>query len=124
MFKYADVIPVPKLSKPTEASHFRPISILPVLSKVMERIVLHNWVLPYVTSKVDSNQFAYFPGAGKGTSCAVTLLYHHVLHFLDGKSGAVRMLAADFSKAFDKLSFSSILSSLTKFKLPRNAVVF
>jgi hypothetical protein len=47
-----------------------------------------------------------------------------VLSFLDCKSGAVRILAADFSKAFDKLPFSSILSSLVKFQLPREAVVF
>jgi hypothetical protein len=41
VLKFANVIPVPKLNKPTEACHFRPISILPVLSKVMERVVLH-----------------------------------------------------------------------------------
>ena len=74
--------------------------------------------------KVDPQQFAYFPGVGKGTNCAITLLYHHILKYLDKSSGAVRILAADFSKAFDKLSFSSIMSALVEFALPRLAIVF
>ena len=123
VLKFADVIPVPKVTHPTEPTHFRPISILPVLSKVMEKIVLHEWFLPSLGHKVDPLQFAYFPGAGKGTSCALTFISHHILKFLDGKSGAVRILAADLSKAFDKLPFVSILSALVKFQLPRLAVI-
>ena len=41
LFKFADVIPIPKVSKPTDVSHSRPISSLPVLSKILEKIVLH-----------------------------------------------------------------------------------
>ena len=124
ILKFSNVIPLPKIQKPTDVTHFRPISILPVLSKVLEKVVLQNWILPYVANKVNPSQFAYFPGVGKGTTCAVTLLYNHVLKFLDSQSGAVRILAADFSKAFDKLPFSSILTALVKFKLPREAIVF
>ena len=54
----------------------------------------------------------------------MTLINHLILRFLDGKSGAVRMLAADFSKAFDKLTFNSIVSALVNFRLPRQAVNF
>ena len=71
---------------------------------------------------MNTNQFAYFPGVGKGTICAVTLVYHHILKFLDCQSGSVRILAADFSKAFDILPFSSIVTSLIHFHLPREAV--
>ena len=77
-----------------------------------------------MSHKLSPSQFAYVPGPGKGTAVALTLINHLILHFLDKKSGAVRMLAADFSKAFDKLTFKSIVSALVNFRLPRQAVTF
>lgn len=124
VFKFADIVPIPKVAKPSSPSDFRPISVLPVLSKVMEKIVVSRWILPHVSSKLSPSQFAYVPGTGKGTATALTLINHLVLDYLDKKSGAVRMLAADFSKAFDKVSFNSIISALLKFCLPRQAVTF
>ena len=124
IFKFAEIVPLPKCVKPLLPTDFRPISVLPVLSKVMEKIIVSRWILPSVASKLNPNQFAYVPGVGKGTAVALTLVNDHVLRFLDRKSGCVRLLAADFSKAFDKLSFDSILSSLFKFELPRQAVLF
>ena len=123
-FKFADIVPIPKVSKPSSPADFRPISILPVLSKVLEKIVVSRWILPHVASKLSPSQFAYVPGTGKGTTTALTLINHLVLHFLDKESGAVRMLAADFSKAFDRLTFDSIVSALVNFCLPRQAVAF
>ena len=124
LLKFANVIPLPKCSKPTQASDFRPISLLPVLSKVLEKIVLSEWIVPYVSSQLDPMQFAYVPGAGRGTVGALTLINHFVLKHLDGKSGAVRVLTADYTKAFDRLTFESILSAIVKFKLPKLAIVF
>lgn len=124
IFKFADVVPIPKCSRPSTVSDYRPISIMPVITKIMEKVVLNNWMLPYLSQKLDPMQFAYVPGCGKGTSNALTLMNNHILRFLDGKAGAVRMIAADYSKAFDKLSFFSIISSLVKFELPRQAILF
>ncbi len=124
VFKFADIVPVPKSSKPTSPSDFRPISILPVLSKIMEKIVVAKLILPNLCSKLSPSQFAYIPGSHGGTTSALTLVSHHILKFLDSKSGAVRVVAADFSKAFDRLPFGSILSSLVKFGLSRQAVLF
>ena len=42
-WKQAIVTPVPKRKQCTSLTHFRPISVLPVLSKVLER-VLHNQI--------------------------------------------------------------------------------
>ena len=38
-FKLANVSPIPKIQRPSSMSHYRPISLLPILSKVLERIV-------------------------------------------------------------------------------------
>ena len=39
VWKQAIISPLPKINNPTELSHFRSISILPTLSKVMERVL-------------------------------------------------------------------------------------
>ncbi|XP_020299102.1 uncharacterized protein LOC109863277 [Pseudomyrmex gracilis] len=39
IWKKAVVCPIPKISTPTALQHYRPIAILPVMSKILERIV-------------------------------------------------------------------------------------
>ena len=41
MWKIARMSPIPKVKVPTKPSDYRPISVLPVLSKVFERIILN-----------------------------------------------------------------------------------
>ena len=47
-FKAADVSPIPKSQKPVSVSDFRPISLLPALSKVFEKIICVKFILPLV----------------------------------------------------------------------------
>lgn len=115
--KFANITPIPKTSHPTSVADFRPISILPALSKVFERIVLTKLILPDVSSLIQPSQFAYIPRPGTGTTSPLVLLYHHILHFLDSSSGAVRVLSVDFSKAFDKLSHSVIIDACCRLGL-------
>ena len=121
-FKLANITPVPKCPKPSDVSHFRPISLTPALSKLLERIVVKRWILPYVCGVMRPNQFAYVPGNGKGCTVALTLLYHKIIEYLDGRSGAVRILSVDYSKAFDKITHSGIIEAVVRFKIPVNAV--
>jgi hypothetical protein len=120
-FKVANVTPVPKSSPAVEPANFRPISLLPILSKVLERIVAKKWVLPIISPKLHTSQFAYIPGGGKGTSSALTLLHHDVVKFLD-TSGCVRILSIDFAKAFDKILHSMVIEKLVKLNLPSEAI--
>ncbi len=121
-FKEAIISPVPKKPRPSCLSDFRPISLLPLLSKIAEKIVAERWIKPVIRGRIQPDQFAYVPGPGKGTVAALTLLYHKVLHHLDRESGAVRLLSVDFSKAFDKLPHDVISKAMTKFNFPREAV--
>jgi hypothetical protein len=120
-FKVADVKPIPKCSNPSDVSSFRPISLLPLLSKVLEKIVRDRLILPHVRNKLDADQFAYVPRCGGGTATALTLVYHQILRFLDSAPGCARVLTVDFSKAFDKILHASILQSCVDFKLPAQA---
>ena len=114
--KLANITPIPKCTSPASISDFRPISILPVLSKIFEKIVLKKWILPKVKFRADMNQFAYIPREGSGTISALVSFQNKILQFLD-TPGAVRVLSVDFRKAFDKLSYSSVLNALVKFDI-------
>jgi hypothetical protein len=122
-FKIANICPIPKTPNAKETSHFRPISLLPILSKTFERLVVKKWISPRL-SHTDKSQFAYLSLPGRGTTCASTLIYHSVLRHLDCDSGAVRILSIDFAKAFDKLPHSSILSALVSFRIPAGLVLW
>lgn len=71
-------------------------SFLPVLSKILEKIIIRKFILPIVSHKVSSTQFAYVLRPGSGPTAASLLAYHKVLEFLDSSSGAVRILSIDF----------------------------
>ena len=117
-FKFANVIPIPKQEKPCDVTHYRPISLLPVLSKILEKLVVKKFLLPTVRDKVSPTQFAYIPRPGSGTIPALILAYHKIIEFLDSSSGAVRVLSVDFSKAFDKLLHSCIMRACKRFDIP------
>jgi hypothetical protein len=116
IFKEAFVVPVPKTKNPS-CDDFRPISMLPVLSKLLEKIVFRKWLFPLVP-KIHKNQFAFVPRDGQGTTVALTYIMNRTLSFLD-TPGAVRLLMIDFCKAFDKLPHNSILNALSSLKAPR-----
>ncbi|MEL7308580.1 MAG: reverse transcriptase family protein, partial [Pseudomonadota bacterium] len=118
--KKAYVTPVPKVPRAANVSDFRPISLLPIVSKVFEKLVSKHFILPCIRDRLTS-QFAYIPGPGSGTCCSLTYIYDRMLKFLD-TSGAVRVLSIDFSKAFDKILHSSIVTSAQKFCLPPNII--
>ena len=108
--KMANITPVQKCNSPKVVSDFRPISILPVLSKIFERLVLKRFILPTIKYKIQADQFAYIPREGSGTTCALTYFQHKILKHLD-TPGAVRVMSIDFRKAFDKSSHVSILEA-------------
>jgi hypothetical protein len=118
-FKRALVTPIPKCPHPT-TSDFRPISMLPIASKVLEKLVYRKW-FNSVIPKMDPHQFAFVPRIGQGTSVALTFIVHHILSFLDSP-GCVRLLMIDYSKAFDRLPHHVILSSLIGFGAPKQLV--
>ena len=110
VWKYGLVTPVPKSKSVKELKDLRPITILPMLSKVLERIIaeqlrdhlLNNNILPEKQS-----------GFRKHYSCATALLdlTDDVFRALDdGKSTMLFLL--DFSKAFDILDHDLLLAIL------------
>ena len=108
-FKKAFVCPIPKCKNPSPTD-YRPISLLSITSKVLERIIIKKWLTPF-SHEIDPYQFAFVPRKAQGTVSALTFIMHKIFSFLD-TPGAVRLLMIDFTKAFDRLPHNVILKSL------------
>ena len=121
-FKLANISPIPKCDKPSSVIDFRPISLLPALSKTLERIVSRLFILPHIQDKLQKQQFAFIPRPGSGTTSALTLAQLRILKFLDPTSGCVRLLSVDLAKAFDKLPHQVIIDACHKFSLPSGVI--
>jgi hypothetical protein len=48
-WKTSAITPVPKTKQPTQCSDFRPISVTPILSRLLEKIVVRNYIYPILT---------------------------------------------------------------------------
>ena len=112
VWKRAEVTPCIKSGDPDEPTNTRPISLLPIISKVVERSAHVQF-----TEYLDSNgKIAQFPsGNRKIHSTETGLLYFtdEILKNMDMKQVSVVVLL-DMSKAFDSIRHDLMLSKLRK----------
>ena len=60
-WKVANIIPIPKSGLPGEVSNYRPISLLPIVSKVMERCV-YNRLIEDISGQLYNLQRSFLKG--------------------------------------------------------------
>lgn len=109
-WKCARVIPLAKCNFPKSLSDYRPISILPFLSKAFERIV-HNQISEYISlnNLLAENQSGFRPN--RSTTTALLEISEEIRTSLDKGSMSVLTLL-DFSKAFDSVDHDLLLQKL------------
>ena len=80
--KLAIVTPIPKTSSPKSMNDFRPISLLPIFSKIFEKIIAER-VMSFIdkNSILTSSQFGF--RTSSSTELAVTSIYDELLQHLD-----------------------------------------
>ena len=94
----ARISPIPKITQPVELKDYRPVSILPVLSKVYEKLVLQQLA---VFIERESVYHQYQSGYRKNHSTATLLLKRHDDIKKAMKSSEVTTaIFTDYSKAF------------------------
>lgn len=109
-WKFAYVVPIPKVSQPTELKHFRSVSILPTLSKILEKI-LESQIRSH-TDKfliLPKNQSGFRSGYSCGT--ALASVTDDIFFSLDSNN-LCALILLDYSKAFDILNHDLLIAIL------------
>ena len=108
LWKIAKVIPIPKVSFPKSLSDFRPISVLPALSKVMEKLMKHQMNM-YLNRNNYICQFqSGFRDNHSTVSALIKICDDLSLNVEEGKVSFLILL--DYSKAFDKVPHIPLLN--------------
>ena len=108
--KIAKVIPLHKQDNPTDINNYRPISLLPSISKVLEKIVLDQ-IQSYFTSHnlLYNNQYGF--RSHHSTELATMHLMGKIITSMD--EGLVPLnIILDLSKAFNTLDHTILLGKL------------
>ena len=110
--KIAKVIPIFKKDDPTEIKNYRPISLLPVLSKLLERLAydrLHKFLVE--NNLLNPNQFGF--RKGYSTEYAIIQSYDNIINSLANKEHIIGIFL-DLSKAFDTIDHKILINKLSK----------
>ena len=111
--KIANVVPIYKSGDEMVFSNYRPVSVLPVFSKLLERLVYNRLI-----SHIDDNKLLYeyqfgFQ-KGKSTHLAIMMLVDKITEALDQGETVVGVFL-DFSKAFDTVDHNILLKKMEKY---------
>jgi len=111
--KIAKVIPIFKSNDPTHLNNYRPISVLPIFSKLFERIV-YNRLETHLTinSILSPQQFGF--RKKHATSMAISLFTEKLYDTLDNQKFAIATFL-DLSKAFDLINHTFLLQKLHRY---------
>ena len=109
-WKIARCVPIFKSGNTKEFDNYRPISVLPVFSKILERVV-HNQLYEYLENNkfLSSQQFGF--RRNRSTSSAVVYFTDIVRKNMD-RGQLTGALFIDLRKAFDTVDHSTLISKL------------
>ena len=108
--KTARVIPLYKSGNVDDVNNYRPVSILPILSKIFERVV-YNRVYSFLEKYNLLNRSQYGFRKGKSTIQAVLDQLEFVYKNIDSGNVVISFFI-DFSKAFDCIDHDILLKKL------------
>ena len=116
-WKSANVTPIFKKGDKQLITNYRPISLLPICGKILEKIIFNNlYSYLYANNLITKNQSGFRPG--DSTTNQLLYLVNEIHQaFENPKSLEVRAVFLDISKAFDKVWHDGFI-----FKLKQNGV--
>jgi len=110
LLKRANVTPIFKGGDPTELGNYRPISVLPVFSKILEKLMFKR-LYSYLTNNDILYQKQFGFRRGYSTEMALLSAVDTITKSLDGKNHVIAIFL-DFRKAFDTVDPEILLSKL------------
>lgn len=110
ILKVAKVVPLPKGGDKSQISNYRPISILPVISKIYEKVVYRRLYRFLENNNIlYSQQYGF--RSGRSTTQAIINHLQFIYNSIDAGS-SVFSVFLDFKKAFDSVNHDILLSKL------------
>lgn len=119
-WKMANIIPIPKVKDPKEPKDFRPVSILSILSKMLEKIV-HNQLSDFLIINNIINPMQSGFRKQHGTSTAIVRVCDDIRKAIDDRMMTC-MVLLDLSKAFDCVNHELLLIKLSALGLSDSTV--
>ena len=110
--KIAKIVPIHKKDDPSLIENYRPISILPAISKILEKIA-YNRLYKFLTDNnlLNTNQFGF--RKGYSTDYAIIQSCDKIIDTLVRKEHIIIGIFLDLSKAFDTIDHKIIINKLS-----------
>ena len=120
MLKTALITPIHKSGSRALFSNYRPISVLPVISKVLESVI-YQQLLSYVIENNIIYEYQFGFRAKHSTFMPIALLHDHITaNLVDGNITAGIYL--DLARAFDTVNIEILLQKLSKYGITGTAL--
>jgi len=110
-WKRANVVPIFKKGRKTDPSNYRPISLLPIISKILERCIF-NHIIGNLSKKLSPLQHGFMRKRSTVTQLMETLC--RLSTILDNKK-RTDVIYFDLSKAFDSVPHDLLIHKLKQF---------
>ena len=118
-FKVADITPLHKKLETIYKENYRPVSLLPVVSKIFERLMLKQ-MKPFIETFLSKWLCGY--RKGYNAQYALTAMVERLKKCLDEKGGIYGAILMDLSKAFDTINHELLIAKLNAYGFDDSAL--
>ena len=108
--KLAKVIPIHKGDSVLTVSNYRPISLLPIFSKIMERLI-YNQFMDFIEQNNILSELQFGFQRNKSTEHAISSIFTNITNALARKQSSY-CIFLDFAKAFDTVNHKILVDKL------------